>query len=125
MDAEAIRDLFAALGPVRTRRMFGGQGIYAGELMFALEAGGELYLKADDRNEPAFQAAGSHPFTYAKDGRSAQMSYWRLLDAAADDPEQAAHWGRLALDAASRAAAAKATPVKRRRAARRSATPRP
>ena len=126
MDSEAIRDLFAALGPVRTRRMFGGQGIYAGELMFALEAGGELYLKADNRNLTAFQAAGSRPFTYEKDGRVAQMSYRRLPDEAIEDPEQAAHWGRSALDAASRAAARKAMPVKRRRAARRrSATPRP
>ena len=49
MDPEAICDLFVALGPVRTRRMFGGHGIYAGDLMFALETGGELYLKADDR----------------------------------------------------------------------------
>ena len=38
MDAESIRDLFQELGPVRVRRMFGGQGIYAGERMFALEA---------------------------------------------------------------------------------------
>jgi DNA transformation protein and related proteins len=75
MDPEAIGDLFRDLGPVRTRRMFGGQGIYAGDLMFALEAGGELYLKADDGTVPAFQAAGSRLFTYEKDGRTAQMSY--------------------------------------------------
>jgi len=117
MDPEAIRDLFVALGPVRTRRMFGGQGIYAGELMFALEAGGELYLKADDSTVPAFEAAGSSPFTYEKDGRTAQMSYWRLPDGAMDDPDEAARWGCLVVEAAMRAAAHKARP---RRAARRS-----
>jgi DNA transformation protein and related proteins len=117
MDPEAIRDLFDALGPVRTRRMFGGQGIYAGDLMFALEAGGELYLKADDSIVPAFRAAGSRPFTYEKDGRTAQMSYWRLPDRAIDDPEEAARWGRLAVEAAIRAAARKAKP---RRATRHS-----
>jgi DNA transformation protein len=118
MDAEAIRDLFAGLGPVRTRRMFGGQGIYAGDVMFALEAGGELYLKADDSLVPAFQAAGSRPFIYEREGRAAQMSYWRLPDGAVDDPEEAARWGRLALEAATRAAARKPKP---RRAGRRSA----
>lgn len=50
MDAEAIRDVFRSFGPVHIRRMFGGKGIYEGELMFALEAGGELYLKADEES---------------------------------------------------------------------------
>jgi DNA transformation protein len=84
--------------------MFGGQGIYAGDLMFALEIGGELYLKIDDNSLPAFQAAGSRPFTYERDGRLAQMSYWRLPDGAVDDPEEAARWGGMALEAAMRAA---------------------
>ena len=104
MDSEAIRDLFASLGPVRTRRMFGGQGVYAGELMFALEADGELYLKVDDSTLSAFRSAGSRPFVYEKKGRTTQMSYWRLPDRALDDPDEAARWGRLALEAATRAA---------------------
>ena len=108
MNPEAIGDLFAALGPVRTRRMFGGQGVYADELMFALEAGGELYLKVDDSTLPDFQAAGSRPFTFRKAGRTMQTSYWRLPDRAVDDAEEAARWGRLALQAAMRAATRKA-----------------
>ena len=119
LDPEAIRDLFAGLCPVRTRRMFGGQGVYAGDVMFALEANGELYLKADDSVLPAFQAAGSGPFVYEKDGRIARMSYWRL-------PDEAARWGRLAIAAARRAAAARALKgVKPRRATRRKAAPHP
>ena len=104
MDSEAIRDLFAGLGPVRTRTMFGGQGVYAGEVMFALEAGGELFLKVDEASVETFRAAGSRPFVYEKDGRRTQMSYWLLPDAALDDPDEAARWGRLALEAACRAA---------------------
>ena len=104
MDPEAIRDLFAGLGPVRIRRMFGGQGIYSGEVMFALELDGELYLKVDDRTVERFRSAGSRPFVYEKDGRKIEMSYWRLPDAAADDPDEAARWGRLAIEAATRSA---------------------
>jgi DNA transformation protein len=107
VDAEAIQDLFQELGPVRVRRMFGGQGIYAGERMFALEAGGELYLKTDDHSVARFEAAGSRPFTYEKDGRASVMSYWRMPDEALDDPSEAARWGRMALEAALRAASAK------------------
>ena len=107
MDADSIRDLLAALGPVRVRKMFGGQGIYRDDVMFALEAGGELFLKADAETAPAFAAAGSRQFTYAKEGRTTAMGYWRLPDAALDDPDEAARWGRLAIEAARRAAAGK------------------
>jgi DNA transformation protein len=33
MDAEAIREVFRGFGPVQIRLMFGGKGIYQGELM--------------------------------------------------------------------------------------------
>jgi DNA transformation protein and related proteins len=116
MDAESIRDLLAALGPVRIRRMFGGQGVWRDDLMFALEAGGELFLKADAETAPAFAAAGSRQFTYMKEGRATAMGYWRLPDAALDDPDEAARWGRLALEAARRAAAEKAKAARKKRA---------
>lgn len=116
MDADAIRDLFAALGTVRVRRMFGGQGVYLGDAMFALEASGELYLKADAETAAAFERAGSARFVYTKDGRATAIGYWRLPEPALDDPDEAARWGRLAVAAARRAAAAKAA---RRRAAGR------
>jgi DNA transformation protein and related proteins len=118
VDPEAIRDLFASLGPVRIRRMFGGQGIYSGELMFALEIADELFLKVDDGTMPAFRTAGSRPFVYERDGRATEMSYWRLPDGALDDPDEAERWGRLALEAARRAAIRKPQRVKRRREAR-------
>ena len=105
MDGEAIRDLFASLGPVRTRPMFGGQGIYCGERMFALEAGGEIFLKADAETIPAFRTAGSRPFTFRKNGASTTMSYWLLPESALDDPDEAGRWGRLALEAAGRSKA--------------------
>jgi DNA transformation protein len=110
VDADTIQDLFVGLGPVRVRRMFGGQGIYRDELMFALEAGGELYLKADGETAGAFAKAGCRQFVYTKNGKPMPMSYWRLPDSAVNDPEEAARWGRLAVDAARRAAAAKKKP---------------
>ncbi len=113
MDAERIQDLFQELGPVRIRKMFGGHGIYVGQRMFALEADGQIYLKVDETNRPQFEAAGSHPFVYEAKGRTMSMSYWLMPEAGIDDPAEAARWGRLGIEAAARAPAAKA-PRKRR-----------
>ena len=103
MDEAAIRDVFSSLAPIRMRRMFGGTGIYADDVMFALEAYGELYLKTDAISQPAFRDAGSRAFVYEKDGRRVEMSYWLLPDEAHDDPDSAAAWARLGLQAARRA----------------------
>ncbi len=103
MDGTAISDLFCSLGAIRMRKMFGAQGIYLGDVMFALEAGGKLYLKADAGTAPLFEAAGSRPFTYRGGGKAFATSYWGLPDAGVDDPDVAQEWARLALDAAARA----------------------
>ena len=51
------------LGPLTPKRMFGGVGIYAGDLFFALIAGDVLYLKADDATRAARENAGARPFS--------------------------------------------------------------
>ncbi|MBZ6074943.1 TfoX/Sxy family protein [Microvirga puerhi] len=117
MDAEAISDVFRALGPIRIRRMFGGQGIYRGEVMFALEAGGELYLKTDVETVPVFQELNSRPFTYeSRDGRTTVMSYWLMPESAMEDEDEAQRLGSLALEAAYRTRAAKPARKRSRRA---------
>ena len=108
MDPEAIRDVFRRLGLVHIRRMFGGQGIYRDEVMFALVAGGELYLKADDEMAEMFRGLGSRPFTFERrDGRVMATSYWLMPESALDDPDEAAELGAMALGVALRARSAK------------------
>ena len=110
MDAEAIRDVFRSFGPVQTRRMFGGQGIYQDGLMFALEAGGELYLKVDEESVGTFQELGSCPFSVEmKNGRATLTSYWLMPESALDDPDEARDFAVMALGAARRAKARKGT----------------
>jgi DNA transformation protein len=106
VEADHIRELFAAFGAVTVRRMFGGTGIFADGLMFALVADEIVYLKADDRTVPDFEREKSAPFSYgARAGRRVVMSYWRLPDRLYDDPDELAAWARAALAAARRAAA--------------------
>ena len=103
-----IRELFAGLGDVRIRPMFGGAGVYLDELFFALADDDVLYLKVDDETEARFREAGSEGFVYVtKEGERMSLRYWRIPDTAFDDPEEAADWARLALGAATRAAARK------------------
>jgi DNA transformation protein len=107
MDEEAIREIFQAFGPIRIRKMFGGQGIYRDEVMFALEDEGELYLKVDDESVRLLQNLGSRPFSYrTRDGRTTIMSFWLMPESALDDPGEAAELARMAVEAARRAKAA-------------------
>lgn len=103
MDDEAIRDMFAPLGPVTIRRMFGGKGIYKDGVIFALEVDGEILLKADAQSSPDFEAAGARQWTYDGKGKPVKMPYWSIPDSAVDDPEALESWSRLALEAGRRA----------------------
>ena len=98
-----VRELFHRLGVIRTRRMFGGVGVYADDLFFALGADGELYIKADAETDPLFEAEGCPRFTYATSEGAHTMAYRRLPETALDDAEEATRWGRLGVDAALRA----------------------
>jgi DNA transformation protein len=109
-----IRELFSAFGPVSVRRMFGGAGLYAEDVMFALALRGEIFLKADAETIPLLQAEGSEPFVYQARGRRVVMSFWRLPDRLLDDPEDLANFARAALKVAHRAAAKKSRPAPRK-----------
>ncbi len=109
MDPDYLRDLFSSFRPVAVRRMFGGAGIYADGVMFALLADGALYLKADETNEPDFEREDLPPFSYqAKNGRRAVMSYRKMPERLYDDPDELAQWAGRALAAAHRKARPKA-----------------
>ena len=97
-------ELFSGLGPVRSRRMFGGAGLYAEAVMFALVADDVIHLKGDGALAADLEARGCGPFIFrAKDGEPQPMRYWRLPEEAMADPEIAGEWGRRALDVALRA----------------------
>jgi DNA transformation protein len=63
VDPDHIHDIFSAFGSVSVRRMFGGSGIYADGLMFALVADGVIYSKVDLQNEANFEREQLSSFT--------------------------------------------------------------
>jgi DNA transformation protein len=84
---------------LRDRSMFGGVGIYAGELFFALLAEDRLYLKVDDSNRADFVAMGMGPFCpFGEDGMV--MQYYEVPLEVIERPEQLAGWAAKAMEVA-------------------------
>ena len=104
-----VTELPASAGHVVAKRMFGGHGIYLDGLFMGIIVADGLYLKADDIARAAFDAQSCTPFVYSKDGKDMTMNYRRAPDDAMDAPHLMLPWARLALAAAVRASAQKAT----------------
>lgn len=105
------QELLAPLGAVRSRRMFGGHGLYVDDIFVALIAFERLYLKVDASTRAQFEAAGCEPFIYDKKGQALSLGYFSAPQDAMDSPTLMLPWARLALEAALRARAAKSDQV--------------
>jgi DNA transformation protein len=99
---EFVLEGLQPLGGVRARRMFGGWGIYKDGLMFALIARDQLYLKVDDDNRAAYDAADLPYFTYTEKGKPIRMPYREAPSEGFDDPDILCDWARAAYAAALR-----------------------
>ncbi|MGT2491569.1 TfoX/Sxy family protein [Cupriavidus basilensis] len=73
--------LAARIGPITSRRMFGGHALYYDGLVFALVLGGRCFLKVDDRTRARFQGRGR---------RAVPLQPCRARDRHASLPERAA-----------------------------------
>jgi DNA transformation protein len=81
--------------------MFGGVGIYTGDLFFALIASDILYLKVDDSNRGDFEARGLGPFRpFGETGEV--MQYYELTNDIVEDPGELRSWAVKAIDVARR-----------------------
>jgi DNA transformation protein len=82
--------------------MFGGVGIYAGDLFFALMANDTLYLKVDDTTRPSFTSLGLEPFCpYGESGEV--MQYYELPADVLEDVDSLREWVEAAIAVARRA----------------------
>ena len=98
-------DQLRGVPQLRAKRMFGGIGLYSGERFFGILAADELFLKVDDANRAAYEAAGSEPFRPLADRkRTVSMSYWRVPIEVLEDPAELTSWAKDAIRAAATAA---------------------
>jgi DNA transformation protein len=112
-----VGEATAGLGRASARAMFGGHGLYLGDLMVGLIADDVLYLKTDAQTRAEFEAAGARPFEFQMRTRAEPvvLSYFEAPADALDDTEAMRHWLELAHGAAKRAAARRARPKPRSR----------
>jgi DNA transformation protein len=94
-----IDQMSRVVGGVRARAMFGGVGVYAGELFFALIDDDTVYLKVDDSNRADFEAKGLGPFRpFGPEGEV--MQYYELSADILEDPDALRPWVEKAIDVA-------------------------
>jgi DNA transformation protein len=107
-DPHRFDDLFCEFGPIRLRRFFGGEGIYAGDTMIGMVFNGDtIYFKTDAETRKAFDAERCKPFTFTK-GKELIVTTWLSLpDRLYDDPGELAQWARGALKVAQASPTAK------------------
>lgn len=96
------------------RRMFGKTGVFRDGLMFGIVADDALYVRVDDGNRAFFaEARSTPPLNYEKQGRTIDLSFWRVPDRLMDEPDELLAWARAALAAARRVASLRPKPSRK------------
>jgi DNA transformation protein and related proteins len=97
---------------VRTRRMFGGIGIYHDDTFFALIDDDQLYFKVDDSTRAEFIARGSEPFRpVGANSKIVTLGYYTLPPEVLEDVDELKAWTIKAI-AVARAAASRPKPLR-------------
>lgn len=110
--ADFVVEQLDGCGAITTKRMFGGVGIYAGDVFFALLDNDILYLKVDDSNREDFTRAGGKPFRPFGDDRD-KMQYYSVPVSVLEDADALCAWGRKAIAVAIAAKGRKKKPTAR------------
>ena len=125
---EFVLDQLAGVDGLRAQAMFGGVGLYAGEVFFGILAADLLFFKVDDTNRREYETAGSSPFKPYAD-RAMTMPYYNVPVVVLEDAVMLGEWAARAVAVARTAKAARpaktgtrakaATPAKTRKGAGR------
>lgn len=96
-----VVDQLGRVAPVSARSMFGGVGLYAQGLFFALIAEDRLYFKVDDATRPDFERLGMEAFRPF--GEEQAMGYYEVPGDVLEEVAQLENWMRKAIDVAAKA----------------------
>ena len=110
---EYMLEQLSRVTPVTGRSMFGGVGIYAEGLFFALIAEDRLFFKVDDSTRSEFERRGMEPFRPF--GEASAMGYYEVPADAVEDVNQLETWMKKAIDVATRARQGKPKATGRRK----------
>jgi DNA transformation protein and related proteins len=82
------------LGRISFRRMFGGVGIYRGELFFALLFEDQLYFKVGDADRAEYEKRGMQRFKPYADRPELSMTYYTVPVEVLEDRDELRVWGQ-------------------------------
>ena len=108
-----VLEQLSGLGNVRTRRMFGGVGLYGGELFFGLIDDDTLFFKTDESNAAEYQARRMPRFMPPANRPLGPMGYHQVPAEIIEDGESLVAWARKALAVALSAQAKNARKPRR------------
>lgn len=111
-----VVEQMSRLAPVTAKGMFGGVGLYAEGLFFALIAEDQLYFKVDDATRPKFEQLGMEPFRPY--GEDSAMGYYSVPADVLEDLARLGPWMREAIEVAARAKQKRGSKTKASRASR-------
>lgn len=100
---EFLLDQLHDLDDVSTLGMFGGTGLYSGELFFGIVYRDIVYFKVDDHTRRDYVRAGTKPFEPYVD-RPMTIQYYEVPLAVLEDADELCRWARRAIAAAERKA---------------------
>jgi DNA transformation protein len=103
-----VLEQLEGLRDVVTKRMFGGVGVYRGDLFFAVIDNDTLFFKVDDKLRPRYRSAGMPAFAPMA-GKPAMEGYYQVPPDVLEDAMQLVEWAKLSI------AVAATKPVKKRR----------
>ncbi len=107
------------LGAVSSRRMFGGIGLYCGELFFGLVDDDTLYFKANDSNAGDYLARRMPRFMPDPARPESTMGYFQVPAEIVEDGEELGRWARKSVAVALSARAAKTSRPPARKSAKK------
>jgi DNA transformation protein len=83
---EYIVEQLSAIAGLTSGRFFGGIGLSASSVQFAMVMGNSLYFAVDDATRPRYEQMGSSCFSYnTKNGRVQVKRYFQVPAAALED----------------------------------------
>jgi DNA transformation protein len=113
-----ILEQLEGLKDLRSRRMFGGVGLYSGELFFGLVDDDTLFFKSDSTNSAEYIARKMPRFMPFPARPEAVLAYYQVPADIIEDAEALIAWARKSVAVALNSRAAKVRPKRAKRAKR-------
>jgi DNA transformation protein len=91
-----VLDQLRDLKGITCRSMFGGYGVYQGDVFFGIVHQGRLYFKTNDRTKPAYVQKGMKPFR--PNAKQTLKTYYEVPVEIIEDSDQLTAWAEQGVD---------------------------